>query len=188
MQIPLQITFKDMKHSDAIEAKVTEKVQKLEQFSKDIIGCRVIIEEPHKNHQQGNLFSIKIDVTLPNHEIVASKQSDQNHAHEDVYVAIRDAFDAVRRQLQDFVLKQRGEVKAHQEAPHGTIKEVFPMMDYGVIETSDGREIYFHRNSLVSVDFDKLKIGDSVHFTENMGDEGPQASSVHLEGKHHSVS
>ncbi len=188
MQIPLQITFKDMKHSDAIEAKVIEKAQKLEQFSKDIISCSVVIEAPHQRHHHGNLFNIKIEVTLPGCEIVASKHSDQNHAHEDVYVAIRDAFDAVRRQLQDFILKQRGEVKEHPAAPHGTIKELFPVMDYGVIETPDAREIYFHRNSLLSVDFDNLKIGDKVHFTEHMGEKGPQASSVHIEGKHHSVS
>ncbi|MEA3405112.1 MAG: ribosome-associated translation inhibitor RaiA [Pseudomonadota bacterium] len=180
MQIPLQITFKDMEHSDSIEANVTEKAQKLEQFSKEIISCRVVIEEPHKNHQQGNLFKIKIDVTVPGYEIVASKQSDQNHAHEDVYVAIRDAFDAVRRQLQDFVLKQRGEVKEHQTAPHGIIKELFPEMDYGIIETIDDREIYFHRNSLTNVDFDHIKVGDSAQFTEEMGDKGPQASSVHI--------
>ncbi len=187
MQIPLQITFKDMKHSDAIEAKVIEKAQKLEQFSKDIISCRVVIEEPHKNHQQGNLFSITIDVAVPNHEIVASKHSDKNHAHEDMYVAIRDAFDAVRRQLQDLVQKKRGQVKAHEVPPHGAIKALFPEMDYGLIETTDGREIYFHRNSLVSADFDKLKIGDSTHFTESIGDEGPQASSVYIEGKYHVV-
>ncbi len=188
MQIPLQITFKDMKNSDAIEARVIEKAQKLEQLSKEIISCSVVIEAPNKRHQHGNLFNINIEITLPGTKIVASKHSDQHHAHEDVYVAIRDAFDAVRRQLQDFILKQRGEVKAHPEAPHGTIKELFPVMDYGVIETADARQIYFHRNSLLNIDFDDLNIGDSVHFTEHMGEKGPQASSVHLEGKHHSVS
>lgn len=187
MQIPLQITFKDMKHSDAIEANVIEKAQKLERFSKDIIGCQVVIEAPNKRHRHGNLFHINIEVTLPGSEIVASKHSDQHHAHEDVYVAIRDAFDAVRRQLQDVVRKQRGDVKVHPTPPHGTIKELFPMMDYGVIETPDSREIYFHRNSLLNIDFDELNIGDNVHFTEHMGENGPQASSVHLEGKHHTV-
>lgn len=187
MQIPLQIAFKDMKHSDVIEAKVIEKAQKLERLSKEIIGCHVVIEAPNKRHQHGNLFNINIEVTLPGCEIIASKHSDQHHAHEDVYVAIRDAFDAVHRQLQDFILKQRGEVKAHPAPPHGIIKELFPIMDYGVIETADSRQIYFHRNSLLNIDFDKLNIGDSVHFTEQMGEKGPQASSVHLEGKHHSV-
>lgn len=114
-----------MKHSDSIEANVIEKVQKLEQFSKEIISCSVVIEAPNKRHQHGNLFNVNIEVTLPGCDIVASKHSDQNHAHEDVFVAVRDAFNAVRRQLQDFVLKQCGEVKTHPESPHGAIKELF---------------------------------------------------------------
>ena len=185
MQIPLQITFKDMEHSDAVEAKIREKAQKLENFAKHIMSCRVVIEEPHRHHHQGNLFSIKIDVTIPGHEIVASKQSDQDHSHEDAYVAIRDAFDAVRRQLQDFVRKQRGDVKVHEVAPQGVIKELFSEMDYGIIETTDGREIYFHRNSLINFDFDDLEIGNHAHFSEEAGEKGPQASSVHIEGKYH---
>ncbi|MDH5357972.1 MAG: HPF/RaiA family ribosome-associated protein [Gammaproteobacteria bacterium] len=183
MQIPLQITFKDMDHSDALEAKIREKAEKLEQFSQQIMSCRVVVEEPHKHHHQGNLFSIKIDVTLPGHEIVANKQSDQDHSHEDAYVAIRDAFDAVRRQIQDRVSKRRGDVKVHEIAPHGRIKALYPEMDYGLIETIDGREIYFHRNSLINFNFDDLEVGNKAHFSEEAGNEGPQASSVHIEGK-----
>ena len=181
MQTPLQITFKDMNHSDAVEAKIREKAQKLEQFSQQIMSCRVVIEEPHKHKHQGNLFSIKIDVTIPGHELVASKQSDQNHAHENAYVAIRDAFDAIRRQIQDQVRKQRGDVKVHEVAPHGVIKSLFPNMDYGIIETLDGREIYFHRNSLINFNFDDLEVGAKAHFSEEAGEQGPQASSVHIE-------
>jgi ribosomal subunit interface protein len=187
MQIPLQITFKDIKHSDAVEAKIIEKAKKLEQFSKDIISCNVVIEEPHKNHQQGNLFSITIDVSMPGQELAVSKQSDKDHAHENMYIVIRDAFDAMRRQIQSLGEKKRGKVKVHEVAPHGEIKALFPEMDYGLIETTEGREIYFHRNSLVSADFDQLNIGDRTHFTESMGDKGPQASSVYIEGKHHVV-
>ena len=185
MKIPLQITFKNMDHSDAVEAKIKEKAQKLEHFAKHIMSCRVVIEEPHRHHHQGNLFSIKIDVTLPpGHEIVASKQSGQHHAHEDAYVAIQDAFDVVYRQLEDFVRKQGGNVKVHEVRPHGVIKALFPKMDYGVIETTDGREIYFHRNSLINFHFDDLEIGDNAHFSEEAGEKGPQASSVHIEGKY----
>ena len=150
------------------------------------MSCRVVVEEPHRHHHQGNLFSVKIDVTLPGHEVVASKQSGQDHSHEDAYVVIRDAFDAVRRQIEDFVRKQRGDVKIHEVSPHGTIKALFPENNYGVIETTDGREIYFHRNSLLGFDFDNLKIGDRAHFSEEAGEQGPQASTVHIESKHHS--
>jgi len=185
MQIPLQITFRHMEPSEALEAKIREKAQKLEQFAEHIMSCRVTIDMEHKHHKQGKLFGVKIDITVPGTEIIADRHPDKHHAHEDVYVALRDAFDASRRQLEDYVRIQRGKVKAHETLPHGQIKELFPYEDYGLIETSDGREIYFHRNSVIDADFDNLSEGDSVHFSEEMGEEGPQASTVHIEGKHH---
>lgn len=185
MQIPLQINFRHMDPSDALEAKIREKAQKLEQFAEHIMSCRVTIDLEHKHHHQGKLYGVKIDITLPKTEIIADRHPDKHHAHEDVYVALRDAFDAARRQLEDYVRKQRGKVKEHEAVPHGKIKELFSSSDYGWIETSDGREIYFHRNSVIDEDFDNLSTGDKVHFSEEMGEEGPQASTVHLEGKHH---
>ncbi|MDG6774001.1 HPF/RaiA family ribosome-associated protein [Thiomicrorhabdus sp. ZW0627] len=187
MQVPLQITFKDIKHSDAVEDRIKEKVKKLEQFAREIISCSVVIEAPHRKHQQGNLFSIKINLSVPGHDLVATKNSDNDHTHENMYIALRDAFGAIQRQLQDLTRKQRGKVKLHETAPHGTVKALYPEMDYGTIETTFGREIYFHRNSIVNADFNNLKTGDKVHFAEEMGEEGPQASSVVLEGKHHVV-
>lgn len=185
MQIPLQITFRHMERSDALEAKIREKAQKLEQFAEHIMSCRVTIDLEHKHHQQGKLYGVKIDITVPGKEIIADRHPDKHHAHEDVYVALRDAFDASRRQLEDYVRKQRGKVKEHEILPHGKIKELFPSEDYGLIETLDGREVYFHRNSIIDENFDNLTEGDKVHFSEEMGEEGPQASTVHLEGKHH---
>lgn len=187
MQIPLQVTFRHMEHSDALEANIREKAAKLDQFADHIMSCRVVIDLEHKHHQQGKLFSIKLDIMVPGKEIVVDRHSEQHHAHEDPYVAVRDAFDAAKRQLEDYVRKTRGKVKAHETAPHGKIKQLFPYEDYGLIETPDGREIYFHRNSVVDEGFDNLNEGDSVRFSEEMGDNGPQASTVHVEGKHHVV-
>jgi ribosomal subunit interface protein len=185
MQIPLQITFRNIEHSDFIEAGIREKAEKLEQFVEHMTSCRVVVEAPHKHHNKGVIYRVKIDITLPGKEIVVNHHSDEHHAHEDVYVAIRDAFDAARRQLEDYIRRQRGKVKRHETQPHGQIKEIFPYENYGLILTSDNREIYFHRNSVVNEDFNKLETGMSVHFTEEMGEEGPQASSIHIEGKHH---
>ena len=187
MQIPLQITYRDMDPSDAVTANIHEKARKIEQFAENITSCRVTIEAPHKHHNKGRLFAVKIDITLPGDEIVVSRHPDKHHAHEDIYVAIRDAFNAARRQLEDYVRRRRGKVKYHEAPPHGLIKALFPYEDYGLIETLDGREIYFHRNSVVGADFDRLETGASVHFVETMGDKGPQASTVHIEGKHHIV-
>ncbi|UCE90564.1 MAG: cold shock domain-containing protein [Pseudomonadota bacterium] len=110
-----------------------------------------------------------------------------HHAHEDAYVAVRDAFDAAQRKLEAYVEQRRGQTKAHETPPHGRISELVPAQDYGRIRTSDERDIYFHRNSLVDADLDDLEIGAEVRFVEEQGDEGPQASTVHLVGKHHVV-
>ena len=185
MQIPLQITFRHMEHSDALETKIREKVQKLEQFAEHIISCRVTIDLEHRHHHQGKLYGVKFDITLPGTEIIADRHPDKHQAHEDVYLALRDAFNASHRQLEDYVSKQRDKMKVHETVPHGKIKKLFPYEDYGLIETFDGREIYFNRNSIVYEDFDNLTEGDSVHFSEEMGKDGPQASTIHLEGKHH---
>lgn len=183
MQIPLQITYRNVDQSDAIEARIREKAKKLERFAEHITSCRVTVEAPHKHHHKGKTYAVKIDVTLPGEEIVASRHPDQHQAHEDIYVAIRDAFHAVRRQLEDYVRRSRNKVKTHVVQPYGLIRQLFPNADYGVIETPEGREIYFHRNSVLNADFDKLEIGDRVHFNEEMGEKGPQASAVHIEGK-----
>lgn len=117
MKAPLQVVFRDMPRSEAVEAKIREKVEKLERFSDDIISCRVVVEPAHRHHHKGNLYHARIDVVVPGTELVANRENDVNHAHEDVYVAVRDAFDAMRRQLEDYERRRRGEVKRHQPTP-----------------------------------------------------------------------
>lgn len=187
MQIPLQITFRHLDHSDAIETAIKEKAQKLELFASDITSCRVVVEAPHQHHHKGRIYTVTVDITLPGEEIVASRHPDKHHAHEDVYVAIRDAFNAAQRQLENYERERRGKVKHHEAPPHGQIMKLAPDEDYGLIKASDGREIYFHRNSVLDEDFDKLEVGMHVHFSEEHGEEGLQASTVHVEGKHHVV-
>lgn len=187
MQQPLQITFRDMPHSDFVEADIREHAEKLDQFYDSIMSCRVMVEAPHGHHHQGKLYHVRIDLTVPGKELVANRAPSEHHAHEDVYVAIRDAFDAARRQLQDFKRRQEGHVKTHEVPAHGRVTELIPEEDYGRIQTPDGRDIYFHRNSLVHGNYDELELGNEVRFVEEAGEEGPQASSVYLEGKHHVV-
>ncbi|MBI3915830.1 MAG: cold shock domain-containing protein [Betaproteobacteria bacterium] len=102
-------------------------------------------------------------------------------------MAIRDAFDAVRRQLEDYMRRQDRRVKAHEAPPHGRVVELYPAEGYGRIQTADGKLVYFHRNSLVDADFDKLETGAEVRFSEEQGELGPQASTVYVVGKHHIV-
>ena len=187
MQIPLQIRFHKLEASEAVEAAIRKRAEQLEHFANNITSCRVTIDAPHKHHHQGNLYRVTIDIRTPAGEIVVSRSPDQHQAHEDAYVAIRDAFKAARRQLQDQVRERRGKVKAHEAPPHGRVGALHPADGYGTITDSNGREIYFHRNSVVNADFDALEVGAEVRFAEEAGDKGPQASSVHLIGKHHIV-
>jgi ribosomal subunit interface protein len=185
MKLPAEITFRNMNASEALEANVRDKVAKLEQFCDRIMSCRVVVEANHRHQNKGHLYHVRIDLTVPGTELVVSRDPSDNQAHSDVYVAVRDAFSAARRQLDRFVRANRREAKAHGNvgAPHGRILELVPLEDFGRILTQDGREIYFHRNSLLNGSFDRLEIGDEVRFSEEMGEEGPQASSVHLVGK-----
>jgi ribosomal subunit interface protein len=109
MQVPLQITFREMAPSAAVDARVREKATWLEQFCDDITACHVVVEERHRHQHQGRLFHVRIDLTVPNKVLVVNRDPHEHHTHEDVYVAIRDAFDAARRQLEDYVRVQRGD-------------------------------------------------------------------------------
>lgn len=112
MQVPLQITFQDIEPSEFIETRVREKVAKLERFYDRIIGVRVVVAAPHRSHEHGNTFNIRIDLNIPGKELVINRQPESNHAYEDVYVAIRDAFDAAERQLKNEA-RIRRDVKLH---------------------------------------------------------------------------
>jgi ribosome-associated translation inhibitor RaiA/cold shock CspA family protein len=169
----------------AVDARIRTLAAKLERYCDQITRCRVTVEQTHKHHQHGNHYRVRVDVTVPDQALVAAREPSEHHAHVDVYVALRDAFDAMRRQLQDYRRRQRGEVKIHQQAPSGYIAELFPAKDFGRIATDTGRLLYFHRNSLANGAFDQLTTGDEVRFHEEQGDEGPQASAVHLTGKRH---
>jgi ribosomal subunit interface protein len=114
MQVPLHVTFRGFPSSEAIEARISGRVGKLERLCERITSCRVVIESPHHHQQKGNTYRVSIDLTVPDGEIVVGRHNGRNHAHEDVYVAIRDAFDALERKLQDHVRRQRGDIKHHE--------------------------------------------------------------------------
>jgi cold shock CspA family protein/ribosome-associated translation inhibitor RaiA len=204
MEIPLKTTFRNMPPSKAVEANIREKAAKLESFYNRIMSCRVIVEAPHRHHHKGKAYQVRIDITVPGGELVINhapkrlkaaklppakrieKDFGENHkpskhaAHEDVYVAIRDAFNAAGRRLQDYARRQSGAVKLHESAGHGRISKLFPEEGYGFLETSDGREIYFHRHSVLQSAFDHIAVGTAVRFAEEIGEKGPQASTVHV--------
>jgi ribosomal subunit interface protein len=112
MQVPLQITVRDMPHSEALDARIRDKAAKLSEFDPNITSCRVTVEESRKHHRQGRHFQVVVDVRVPGKELVANRSHD-----EDVYVALRDAFDAMKRQVEENLRVKRGFVKTHAAAP-----------------------------------------------------------------------
>jgi ribosomal subunit interface protein len=105
MPIP-QITFRHVASSPALEAEILDRARKLERLCDRIVGCRVTVEAPQHRHRKGNLYHLRIDVTLPGEELVATRGPSRHHAHEDAYVAIRDAFDAMERELESYVRRR----------------------------------------------------------------------------------
>lgn len=184
MTVPLQITFKGMESSPALEARIREKAARLARFANHVLRCHVTVEAPHRHHRQGRLFRARVEVFVPRGDIVVTRESPQDHSHEDPYVAVRDAFDAAIRQIESHVRKLRGEVKRH-EPPllNGRVARFVAGADYGFIETSDGQEVYFHRNSVLGGGFDRLRVGDEVRLAMAEGEKGPQASTVHPAGR-----
>lgn len=181
MKLPLKVTFRHMDRSDALEQYIRERAEGLDQFADQIMHCEVVVEEDHRRHAQGNLFHVRVDVTVPKKELVVRRAPKAHHSHEDAYVAVRDAFDAMRRQLEDYVRKlSPHRVKHHDEQPEGVVTILEPLEDFGRIGTVDGRDIYFNRNSVLDGRFDDLEVGSRVRFVEERGDEGPQATSVKL--------
>lgn len=183
--IPVQVSFRHLDASEAVENRIHGKAQKLANFYPSIQSCSVTVEQLHRHPHQGKQFHVRINVKLPGHELVANREPEENPAYTDVRVALRDAFLAMRKQLEALMQHQRSHVKHHEEKPHGHITEIAPDKTYGQIESPDGRWLYFHRNSLIGAELDALTVGTPVYYVEEMGDDGPQASSVYPVGKHH---
>ncbi len=178
MQRPLTITARDFALSDAFDAEIREKAAGLDTYFNRITGCDVTVEAPVDHHRKGGPFAVQIRLTVPGRELMANHQSEEGLA-----AAVRESFDAIQRQLEDYVREHRGAAKVHEEAAQARVSKLFP--DYGFLETPDGREIYFHCNSVLNDGFEKLQVGTHVHFAEEQGNEGPQASTVTIAERKH---
>lgn len=188
MQVPVEIAYQGLERSEALDQRIREEVDKLETFHPRLTSCRVVVTAPHRRHHQGNLYTVRVHLEAPGGvDLTVNRNPSAKHAHEDPYVAVRDAFMAARRRLQDRSRKQQGKVKSHETAPHGKIARLFKEEGYGFIAAADGREVYFHRHAVADDQFSKLSPGDEVRFEEAEGDQGPQATLVRAIGKHHLV-
>lgn len=197
MEFPVQINYRNVEASPAVETWVRKQAEKLATFHARIVRCRVVIDLDHQHLRRGNRFLVKVLLTVPGGQVVAgnlavpadteklleagrkSKKLEIGAPQKELSLAIASAFRSAGRRLQDLVRQQRHQVKTHEENL-GQVAEIFPEKGYGFLETPEGRRIYFHRNSVLQDQFDALVRGATVRFAEEQGEQGPQASTVQL--------
>ncbi len=183
MDRPVEVTFRNMPRSEAIEAVVRREALKLERYASKIVGCRVAIERPQRFQRQGNDHRLRLFITgASRRPVVVTREPLDSDMHEDLRAIVIGAFKAARRQLQSMIQQQRGDAKPPQE-PRALVVRIFPKEGYGFLKTPDGRELYFHRHSVLHDAFERLAVGTEVRFEESEGDKGPQASTVQIVNK-----
>jgi cold shock CspA family protein/ribosome-associated translation inhibitor RaiA len=180
MQTPIQVTFQDVPPSDALEAAVRDEAAALERYYDRITSCHVTVSEPHRHQHQGRLYRVRIHMAVPGDDLVVDREHGGHAGHADPYLAVREAFHAARRELEDYVREMRGDVKGREGPSRGRIVRLLPWEDCGFIESADRRELYFHRHSVLRGNFDELKAGDEVTFVEEEAEKGSNAKSVRL--------
>jgi cold shock CspA family protein/ribosome-associated translation inhibitor RaiA len=177
----VHIAFRDAEPTPRQQELVRRKAEWLRKYFPDVLTCRVMVETPHRHRREGRLHHVRVELDLPGAQIVVGRHPSLRAAHRDLEVAIRDAFHAARRLLMDHARKVRRQVKVHVVPGAGRVTRLL-RGGYGFLETQDGREIYFHRNSVLD-GFDRLRVGTRVRFHEESGEEGPQASTITLAGR-----
>jgi cold shock CspA family protein len=185
MQTPVQIDFQGMHATAEARAAIEQHVAELERRFGRVTACRVVLKAPGGHHRTGGLYEVNIRLALPNgREVNIGRTPPADERHADLSFAINDAFKHARRRLQDRVRRLQGQVKQHEPQPIATVKTIDASGEFGFLEAADGREVYFHRNSVLDGAFGRLAVGTQVIFAEEMGEKGPQASTVKLLGKH----
>ena len=185
MQTPPQIDFEGVKATPDIRTAIARHLAQLQERWGRMTKCRVVLKAPSRRHRTGGLYEVHIHLSLPEgREVNVTRTPTADPRHANLSFAIDDAFKHARRQLQDEVRRAQGQTKQHQEPKVGTIVRIDPSGEFGFLESTDGEEIYFHRNSVLDKGFAHLRVGSRVTYAEETGDKGAQASSVRLMGKH----
>jgi len=202
MKSELQITFRNIRPSKEVEEWIRAEAAKLDSLYGQLMGCHVMVEIPHHHHKEGSQYHVRLNLAVPQGEIVVKrepslsasarrlgeakirKRAEVKVPHKDLRAAINDAFKSAGRRLRDYARRQRGDVKSHAPLPEARVSKVFPRKGYGFLTANDGREIYFHENSVLGRGFPRLKVGSVVSFVEEIGEKGPQASTVRIHPTH----
>jgi len=183
MNVPLEIAFKNLQTSEALEKLIRDRVARLEQSHPRLMSCRVVVETPYRSAAGGKQpLGIAVEVTLPGAGPVVAKDSQERRDSKgDETAFVTRAFKRIERQLEDEAEIRRGDVKSHgSEAALGRVVRLFPEQNYGFVEYAGSPDLYFTRNAVSGDGYDQLKVGAMVRVTVASGEGpmGPQASSV----------
>lgn len=185
MEVPMEITFRDVEKTPELEEYIRQRVDQLEKINSSLISCRLAVEKPNKHQESGNPYRVRIDARVPpGHELVVESKPREHPMHESLHAVITDTFDAVERRLRKLRDQMQGKVKDHpHQEGNAFVARIFKEQGYGFIRDYEGTEYYFHRNSVLDEGFELLEPGATVRFAAEQGEKGPQASTVELVGK-----
>lgn len=188
MQVPLEIAFHNVDHSDWAENEIRTHVARLEDIFNRLTSCRVRVDQRATNDQHTIPPVVRIEIGLPGRkDIVVAHEPDhlqRRFQRPDLHNAINEAFRIAERQLSEFKerLADRTSAMSHEAANEflGQVADILSERDHGFLMTKEGGLLYFHRNALLTGNFDKLKRGDAVSYVEEVGDTGPIATKVRV--------
>jgi cold shock CspA family protein len=184
MQTPPEIVFEGLPATPQIKEVIDAHLTELEERWGRITACHVFVKGPGQRHRKGGLYDVHIRLALPDgREVNVTRTPPADERHSDLTFAVDDAFKHARRQLQDQVRRIQGHIKDHQAPATATVVRIDPSGEFGFLETSDGQEIYFHRNSVIGRGASSLQVGSRVTYVEEPGEKGPQATTVKVMGK-----
>ena len=191
LQVPLEIAFHNIESSQWVEQEIRDRVAELERLYGRLTSCRVRIDQRAKDLTGTIPPVVHIELGIPGRgDLVVSHEPEhllRRYQHPDLHKAITEAFRIAERQLLD-LKQQRGDRSkgvAHESEQQflGQVAEIDHHQDFGFLLTKEGGLLYFHRNSLLIGDFDKLERGDELHYIEDIGDTGPIATKVRVKPK-----
>ncbi|MBU6462214.1 MAG: HPF/RaiA family ribosome-associated protein [Bradyrhizobium sp.] len=184
MQTPAQIEFEGVQSTPQLQAAIDQHIAELESRFGRVTAGRVVVKGPGDRHQSGGQYQVSIRLALPDgREVNIGRTPKQDERYGDLTFAVDNAFKRARRQLQDRARLMRGQTKQHENQPIGTVLRIDPSGEFGFLQAVDGREIYFNSNSVLG-GASKIAVGMRVSYAEEMGEKGPQASTVKMLGKH----
>ena len=171
--LPVQVNIRNTSDSPVLIQQIQKNAEKLTRYYKRITHCRVVIDYDQKHQHRGKIFNVKVELDIPGRELMVTRKKG-----EDVYVVARQAFEVMRRQLEELARKRHGRTKTHAEVIFGHVTRLMPHDGYGFIESVDGQEFYFSLTNVAFPSFDQLQVGDGVYFSPGEIGDGSQAQHI----------